>query len=80
MKPSDMFEEVCELEAQAFAFWENLLEDRIWLTRDDREIPVSEMSQAHLTNTIHFLQRNPGFPLRELWIEALQEELNRRQT
>ena len=29
----------------------------IWTTRDGRKIPITEMTDAHLTNTINYLKR-----------------------
>lgn len=33
-------------------------ESDIWITRDKRQIPIAQMDDSHLLNTIRFLERN----------------------
>jgi hypothetical protein len=47
-------------------------------TRDGRLVPVSQMSNAHLANTIRLLERNsasPDLPLVETWVGHDVEDL-----
>lgn len=52
----------------------------LWVTRDNREIPLSEMQDSHIRNTIAFLSRSDDWPKDNaaFWIERFREELRRR--
>lgn len=42
--------------------YENDQGEWVWVTRDSREIKISDMDDAHLENTLKMLRRNnPGF-------------------
>lgn len=50
-----------------------------WTTSDGRVIPLSEMTENHLRNTIRFIKRRPGnIPYDEEWLPKLQRELGKR--
>ena len=50
----------------------------IWTTRDGRKIPITEMTDAHLTNTINYLKRIDTIDMYYPWIVVMKEELERR--
>ena len=59
-----------EIEAEAH--------EGIWQTKDGKRIPVSEMSDSHLRNTIAYLERKDDCDLMLPWIEVMRNELDKR--
>lgn len=51
----------------------------VWRTADGRDIPIVEMSDNHLANTIGYLERKIGISDRTAWLPALREERERRR-
>lgn len=49
----------------------------IWTTKDDIEIPISEMSKQHLINSIKILKQG-DYLYKNGYLEAMQEELDNR--
>ena len=63
---------------------------KIWKTRGGKKIPISEMTDSHLLNTIRFLQRahqeaiSAGYDVLgmlhgEMAVESVEQELHRLQ-
>lgn len=57
----------------------------IWITKDNREIPIQNMSDNHLINTIYFIQRRipeqktkKGKDILEVYLNYMKEELQSR--
>ena len=50
----------------------------IWETKDGRKIPIEKMTDAHLDNTISYLERKDTIDLWLPWIMRLKEERDRR--
>ena len=53
-------------------------EKNIWETRDGRKIPYSEMTTAHLTNTINFVKRKSKDHWMRVHLPGLQNEYKKR--
>ena len=51
----------------------------IWKTRNGRKIPVKEMSDNHLLNTINMLKGDDLSLLEEAWLKVLTKEYKRRK-
>lgn len=52
----------------------------IWVTRDNREIKISDMSTTHITNSINMIKRSikSGKNWRVEYLPQLLTELNKR--
>jgi hypothetical protein len=50
-------------------------ENRIWVQRNGRKIPISEMSNSHILNSIKMFENSE---FREKEVKWLREELDRR--
>ena len=46
----------------------------VWTTRDGREVPVKEMSDTHLNNTIKYLEKIKEYKLMKTEFDALKAE------
>lgn len=57
---------------------ENQAKSGIWETKDGRKIPVEEMTDSHIRNTIAMLKRHNVCDLWMPWITRLEKELERR--
>ena len=51
----------------------------IWVTKDGREVPVSDMSDEHIKNSISMLKRNDYCDLYLPWIDRFEKELEKRK-
>ena len=53
----------------------------IWVTRDNREIKISDMSTTHITNSINMIKRSikSGKNWRVEYLPQLVKELNKRR-
>lgn len=51
----------------------------IWKTKNGRKIPVKEMSDRHLLNTINMLEGDDLSLLEEKWLKVLTKEYKRRK-
>lgn len=51
----------------------------IWTTRNGRKIPVKDMNDNHLLNTINMLEGNTLSPVEEKWLEVLICEYKNRK-
>jgi hypothetical protein len=49
----------------------------LWKTKDGRKLKISEMSAAHLSNTIKFIKRNMGW--RDEYLPVLEAEAEKRK-
>ena len=61
---------------------EQALADKVWMTRDGRDVPIREMTDAHLANSIRMLRRGGEGcfgRLAEDALEMLVEEAERRK-
>ena len=54
------------------------LDNKIWVTRDMDQIPISKMTLSHIQNTMNILERQSS-DLAIDWLEVFDEELQRRQ-
>ncbi len=63
MKPEDMS-------------YRQLVKNKIWKTRDQRFIPLKEMTDGHLEATINYCLKHPGW--REEFVPLLAEEQEER--
>lgn len=74
---------VSEMAADFYAF-EGIIEDAaragIWTMKDGTRIPVTEMTDLHIRNTIRMLERKDKYDIYMPWITRLREELERRST
>lgn len=66
-----------------FAVFEGKIEQEakegIWTTKDGRRIPITEMSDRHIENTIRMLERNDTMDVYYPWVVRLKKELERRR-
>lgn len=51
----------------------------IWTTRNGRKIPIKEMSNNHLLNTINMLEGDNLSLLEEAWLKVLTKEYKNRK-
>ena len=53
----------------------------IWVTRDNREIKISDMTTTHITNSINMIKRSikSGKNWRVEYLPQLVKELNKRR-
>lgn len=53
----------------------------IWVTRDNREIKISDMTTTHITNSINMIKRSikSGKNWRVEYLPQLVKELNKRK-
>lgn len=49
------------------------MQDRIWVTKDGRAIPVRHMTRSHVLNSISLIERRGGW--RREFLERLRLEL-----
>ena len=69
----DMFEARTELEDQVMS----LFVRGVWLTKEDEEIPITEMTEQHIQNTINMIQKNKD-DFRRIYIPVFRKELKKR--
>ena len=77
----DMYYDSIAEEAYYDHMAEHALANGIWITGDGREIPVREMTNAHLVNSIRMIQRGGSgcfHGLRDEAAEMLTAEAGRR--
>lgn len=68
----DMYYESIAEEAYYDHMAEHALANGIWITGDGREIPVGEMTNAHLVNSIRMMQRGGSGCFRGMRDEAME--------
>jgi len=68
----DMYYEFIAEEAYYDHVAEHALADGIWITRDGREIPVREMTDAHLVNSLRMMRRGGSGCFHGLRDEAME--------
>lgn len=51
----------------------------VWKTKNGRKIPVKEMSDNHLLNTINMLEGDDLSLLEEAWLKVLTKEYKNRK-
>ena len=52
-----------------------------WISREGKEVPITQMTDSHLDNLIAFLKRkNDGSKAIETWLNILQKERHYRDT
>ena len=52
--------------------------DNIWVTNDNRRVMICDMETSHLKNTIRLLGKKGNFPFRNIYIEKMEAELQKR--
>ena len=50
-----------------------MMSDNIWTTKEGTDIPIDEMTDSHLLNTIHFLERNANY---EIMVDAIERSID----
>lgn len=58
---------------------ENDVSRGIWVTKDGREVHISNMSDEHIKNSISMLKRNDHCDLYLPWIDRFEKELEKRK-
>lgn len=56
----------------------DLLLSKCWKTADGRVLKVTDMDNAHIKNTVKWLERNEEFYFSDLFINLLTKELSNR--
>lgn len=51
----------------------------VWKTQNGNEIPVIQMTNDHIHNSIKWLKRKPKNDISDAWIYILETELTKRQ-
>lgn len=69
---SDMYYESIADEAYYNYMAEHAIENGIWITGDGREIPVREMTNAHLVNSLRMMRRGGSGCFHGLRDEAME--------
>ena len=70
-----------------FGFEEDEPDFTVWVSRDLSEIPIKDMTNGHLKNTIALIEKRTkwndyyikGFTWRERWLPYLKKELEDRE-
>ena len=56
----------------------NRLSRRVWVTKDGKPIPISEMETSHIKNTIRWMDK-VDFEYEDEYKRLFTQELNRRE-
>ena len=56
----------------------NRLSRGVWVTKDGKAIPITEMETSHIKNTIKWMEKN-DFEYEDEYKRLLTQELNRRE-
>jgi len=54
-------------------------ENGIWVTREGKELKISEMETSHIKNCIAFIKRNDSDDMYHCYIPVFEKELKRRE-
>jgi hypothetical protein len=68
-----------DLDEEWSRYVEDLFHKDIWITLDEQEIPITELTDTHLANCLEFCKRdNRVYGCGHLWVPKLEQEIIRR--